>query len=154
MNFQKYFKKILKDTLKQIGPIGSYQFFLLVIIYFFLLNQISVSLKLLIGLILLYIIAIPIRIIFFKERPKPIKYTNIVEKVIASSMPSLHSARSVFLALFFIDYFHYNYSSNIFFISILLIIFYSRIKNKRHYIIDIIVGAILGIFIWIIINWI
>ena len=94
-----------------------------------------------------------------------IKFTDyLIEKIDSSSFPSMHSTRSMILALTIIDLYekinktnitNLHYTNNIIIliltITILLSIGLSRIYLKKHYLIDIVAGWILGIIIYTII---
>lgn len=144
LEYKKIFQKILDDSFKHISALGSYQIYLIITVFFLIIGKINEFLFLFIGFLLIKLLIVPIRIIFFKQRPDKEKYSNIFEKASAASFPSLHSTRTTFLIFFLINYFHYNIQISLYFISIGTLILYSRIYLKRHYIIDVIVGVILG----------
>ncbi|MAG02464.1 hypothetical protein CMI42_03945, partial [Candidatus Pacearchaeota archaeon] len=78
------------------------------------------------------------------NRPEKQKYGNFVERIQASSFPSWHTARIVYLAIIISYLFSNNY------LTILLIIIaglvaYSRIYLKRHDYWDVLGGIVLGI---------
>ena len=50
------------------------------------------------GLIAAYALTAIIRACYYKERPKPVEHNNFIEKIDASSFPSLHSMRATILA--------------------------------------------------------
>lgn len=142
-------KKNLDDTFKQLSALGSYQFTTIVLLVFLLNENYDYALFLAISYILMKVITIPIKLIFFKERPKPKTYNNIIEKVSASSFPSTHCARITFLFLFFINFFKYKIMLSFFLLIIHLLTCYSRIYTKRHYLIDVLAGILLGTIIWL-----
>ena len=139
-------KKELMNILTQFG--GFYFFVFLVILYFFI--DVARGKQLL--LLGIYSIIIPsiIRIFYFKERPKKIKYNNFFMKIYAASFPSVHATRIVILAYFFSKIY-----TNIIFIALLwalvLIVCYSRVHLKYHYKEDVIVGALLGLLLSVLI---
>lgn len=134
----------LEDSFKQITSIGSIQIYIIISISFYLLGYIKEATFLIVGLILMYILASPLRLIFFRERPTPKPHSNIIEKILAGSFPSLHATRTIFLILFFNNFYN-NILLTTFLIIIGLIILYSRIYRKMHYPSDLIGGIILGI---------
>lgn len=92
-----------------------------------------------------------IKFFFFKNRPVKENWTNWYEKVQAASFPSIHAARfGVFVGFMINQSPVFLYGFNLKF-SIVLIFFlfvcYSRIVLKKHDFLDVLVGAILGIFI-------
>ena len=107
-------------------------------------------LPLLLGSILTAGIVIIIRILYFKNRPKKELYKNWMERIDASSFPSLHTARIVFLALLF-TFFVHNYYLALLCAIIAVLVSYSRIYLKKHDWIDVIGGAMLGAIAYFII---
>ena len=136
---------ISQDFFKQMSALWSYPVFVMVIIAFYLTNQNQEALFMILGMIMMYIVAIPLRIIFFKERPDPIPYEGILEKIRASTMPSLHSSRTIFLLLFFLPYFGESFEHRMFLVFLAVLIFYSRIIRKRHFFIDVFIGILIGL---------
>ena len=88
-----------------------------------------------------------IKVFFFKPRPNPMEYKNFIEKVLAWSFPSLHSARTFLLVLMALAFTNY-YIAWVYFIFWLMIA-YSRIYLKKHYWTDIAGGVILAILVFI-----
>ena len=111
-----------------LGPTSSYAYLLLVL----LANEIIGSL---------------IKIFFHKSRPDGQAYKGILEKIDAGSFPSLHASRItiVYLTLF-------SHVTDIYIkVAILLMmlaVMISRVLLKRHFIIDIVGGFVIGVFLW------
>lgn len=141
-----YFMKVFEDSIKKITALGSYQIFIVFILSFLFLAKTKEFLILFIGIIFLYTFAVPIRLIFFKERPIKKKFNDIFGRISASSIPSLHSARSTFLLFFFVYLTNINFLFTFFASVIVLIVLYSRVYFKKHYVVDVVVGVLLGIF--------
>ena len=95
------------------------------------------------GSILTAGIVILIRIFYFKNRPKKETHTNFWERVDASSFPSLHTARIVFLALLFSTYFD-NLHLTILCTITAALVSYSRIYLQKHDWIDVFAGVVVG----------
>ncbi len=118
-----------------------FYFLLLVLILF------SGDYVLLFRLSLCYFIAVSfsflIRIFYFKERPEKKKYHNFIEKLDAATFPSIHSARAGILSYAF--YFRNpSVLSALLSLVFLIIVVYSRIYLKKHFLKDTIAGAMLG----------
>ena len=139
-------EKYKNDFFRDLTSFGGTYFFIFAIILFLLLNEIRIFKILLIGLFLTYIISFVIRICYFKNRPNKEKYTNFIMKIDASSFPSVHSMRAIFMAII-ISKFFANPIMIIFLLLWALIVSYSRVYIKKHYWIDIIVGLIIGILL-------
>ena len=139
-------EKYKNDFFRDLTSFGGTYFFIFAIILFLLLNEIRIFKILLIGLFLTYIISFVIRFFYFKNRPNKEKYTNFIMKIDASSFPSVHSMRAIFMAII-ISKFFANPIMIIFLLLWALIVSYSRVYIKKHYWIDIIVGLIIGILL-------
>ncbi len=141
----------INDLIRDITSLGSLFFYIIVIFLFLLLDQWQVFVKLFVAFILCYIITVPIRLLFFKKRPKKQEYNNILEKITASSFPSLHSMRSILLVMFLSQYFQNNLLTTLL-IAMFLLVVITRLTLKKHYFIDIIGGLIIGLIIWYLTN--
>ena len=95
------------------------------------------------GSVLTAALVIIIRLFYFKPRPKKEEYSNLWEKIDASSFPSLHAARVVFLAILFSVHFANQYLT-ILCTIVAILVAYSRIYLQKHDWIDIIGGAVIG----------
>ena len=123
--------------------LGGLVFYLALCVFLFLTGAYSVLNQLLITLVLLYIAVPLLRFLFFKERPKKQTYSNFFEKIDAGSFPSMHASRSFALLFVFHRYFNNTMISLVLLISALLIC-YSRLYFKKHDLIDIIGGIVVG----------
>ena len=137
-------KKILDLIFRESTVFGGSVFYGLVLLVTLVLQEHLLFLKPLFGLIFTFLITILIRVFYFKNRPEKQKYGNFVERIQASSFPSWHTARIVYLAIIISYLFSNNY------LTILLIIIaglvaYSRIYLKRHDYWDVLGGIVLGI---------
>lgn len=134
----------------KIGSLGTVYTYIILSLFLLSIYKFETAIFLIISLTILYAITIPLRIVYFKERPNPIKYENIIEKVKASSFPSLHAARTtiiyIVLSFYFSDFLYTKILLSLIFIIILI----SRLHKKRHDVIDISAGVILGILSYLI----
>ena len=135
-------QKKLDDLFRDLTSFGSAGFFALVLLLTLFLNG-SLFIDLLMGFIITLAVVVIIRSIYFKDRPHKQDFHNFIEKIEASSFPSLHSARITFLALTFSYYFSNRFVS-VFCILITTLVIYSRIHIKKHDWVDVIAGMILG----------
>ncbi len=145
------FEKYKNDFFRDITSFGGGYVEIVFMILFLLLNQIRVFKILLSGFILSYLISVIIRLIYYKDRPNKENHSNILERIDASSFPSVHSMRSVFIAITLSNLFN-NYYVSVFLMLVALIVCYSRIYIKKHYWTDVIVGLILGIILALLLN--
>lgn len=139
----------IKPFFKNMTSLGSGYFYGIVIISFIILGYIHLAIKLVLGFIIAYILTIGIRSIYYKERPDKENYTNWISKISSSSFPSMHSLCASFMATFFSITFG-SINLGIFLGIIALLVSYSRVYLKRHYLNDVIIGIILGVIMGII----
>lgn len=138
---------IFKELFKQITNFGGLIFYLFILLLTFSFNYYYETFYLFLMLIGAFIVTYLIRSIYFVNRPKKQKYDNFIEKLDASSFPSLHSMRVSILTLFFIN-FSENFVAKIFIIVFGLLVVYSRIFLKKHRFIDVLFGIIFGFIIY------
>ena len=135
------------DVIRDISALGSLINYILLLLILLAAGNIGLFKKLSIGLIFIYIAIILIRTFYFKERPEKLPHKNYIERLDASSFPSLHAARISLIGAVLME--HYN---NLYFsilsVLIILAVCYSRIRLKKHDFADIAYGIILGIFVY------
>ncbi len=141
-----FWEEVVQDS----AGIGGLPVFISIMIIALIVGQKDLSFQLFAGLSICYIIAVLTRIVWHKERPKPEKYSNIIEQIDAGSFPSIHSARAglltVVLGLFFNSLFLW-----ILFGLLTLLVAWSRVYRKRHYPVDAFAGVVLGLAVgWVV----
>ena len=139
---EKYFTDFHRDM----TTFGGAYFYLILTLIFLVFHQYKIFYTLLFGFISTYIIGFIIRLFYFKERPAKEKYSNLITKIDASSFPSIHTARVMFIVLVLSRFFSNNLLTVIF-IFIALLTAYSRIYIKKHYFIDVAAGFLIGVVI-------
>lgn len=92
---------------EEMSVFGSYVTYLLVTLAFLALGKIEQVLQLIVAIALFYAIVFPIRILFFKERPKKEPHHDLISKFTANTLISIHSGRSLILAVVLIAYFSF-----------------------------------------------
>ena len=133
----------LDEVTRDAAGLGGLAIYVLVAVIFFLLGNIKVAAELIIALALLYAVIAVIRTIFFRKRPDRQKYSGFFTKIDASSFPSMHTARSLTLAIILATVFTQQTIRILLAIAVLGVA-YTRIRLKRHYTSDVIGGLILG----------
>jgi len=144
--------RLIKEFIEDTSAFGSLSFFLFLIFLFLILGQIKLAIWLTLGLILSFVFIIIIKLIYFKERPQKKEYKNFIEKIEASSFPSLHSWRIVMI-LVFLSYYYKSEYLVILLGIIAILVFFSRKYLKLHFWIDIIFGALFGLIMSLLIVW-
>lgn len=142
----KAVKYYFNELMENVSAFGSIFIHILLMAVAFALKDV-VLYPLLKGFVLIYLIGVPIKLLVFKNRPKKMKYKEIWEKFEASSFPSIHAARVVFLALVLCSRFNNNALSAVLF-AVAALVMYSRIYLKKHYWGDVIGGLLIGIVIY------
>lgn len=137
---------------RDLTSLGSVIFYWLVVLAALLLSLFDLAYQLFVGFILVMGVIILTRAVYFRSRPNHRTYKNILEKIDAGSFPSVHAARSLFLALALGNYFKNIYFTS-FLVLVALTILYTRIKLKKHDWIDLTVGAVLGIIVYWVSLW-
>ena len=140
----------IKDIFEEITPLGGMVFYFLFSLWFLFDKDYSLFFILFLGVIIIYLFTIIIRAVYFKQRPRKQKYKNFIEKIDASAFPSVHAARISFLLMFLFFYIFKDLILMMLAFILTLLIIYSRIYLKKHDLIDVLGGVILGIFSFII----
>ena len=139
-------KEISRVVLKDTGAYGSFIFFFLALVAFFLAGEQKFAIRMFFSLVAVTVVVIILRLAYFKPRSgmKPRKYKAIYERVDNSSFPSIHVARSVIIsAAFFVK------APFLLPLLVLMVLAVcaSRIYFKRHDITDITAGGIIGLIL-------
>jgi membrane-associated phospholipid phosphatase len=143
-------KKLLDDVFRDLTSLGGGVFYGLILFSCLVSFNISLFIDILIGGVFSFLVVILIRTFYFKNRPNKEKHKGYISKIVASSFPSLHSARAVFLGLVFYSYLS-SYLLSLFVIVMSLAVVYSRVYLKKHDFVDVIGGIVLGLVTyWII----
>lgn len=143
-----------KKFFEEITFFGSISLYLFLIIFLYILGKPDYSIKIILALLIIYSLTFIIRLFYFKARPEKVKYSSFIEKIDASSFPSVHAARITVLALLLFFYSTINYYLIALTILVWFLTIYSRFYLKKHDATDLIGGIALGVLTFIIINFI
>lgn len=112
---------------------------------FLLTKQFEQFFQLAIALAALYVVAFPVRTIWFRDRPKKEHYVagNLLQKYSANSLLSVHTARATILAFVLAAFFN-QFLISILFAALILAVAASRFLLKKHHISDIFTGFLVG----------
>lgn len=136
--------EILQDT-KGLAGLPLYG---IIVVISFLVGAINLTVQLILGIAIATLLTIGIRAAYFRRRPDGERYKGIVQRIEASSFPSLHSMRAAVLATILSIYFG-NPQFTVLFALATLAVGGARVMQKRHYTSDVIVGLIIGVLIGI-----
>ena len=135
-----------KDFWNDVTSVGSLFFYLLVLVMVFFLGQPFLGTQLTIALVSCYIIGVPIKLFFFQRRPNKQTYKTLVQKFDAASFPSVHSMRVVCLAAV-LTFFLKSIVFSVIALGLVIAVMYSRIRLNKHYVGDIVAGAVFGVIV-------
>lgn len=143
---------LFKEFIEDVTVFGSLSFLIFLIFLFLILGEIQLSIWLFLGLVLSFVFIIIIKLFYFKERPEKKQYKNLIEKINASSFPSLHSWRIVMIFVF-LSYYYKSFYLFVLLGIITILVFFSRKYLLKHYWVDIIFGALFGLIMSLLIVW-
>ncbi len=142
-----------QEVLQDVGGLGGISLFLIVTVVA-LFNNISLGFTLSVCLAVLYAVMILIRLVWFRQRPDKQRFSSWLQRIDASSFPSMHtmraSALSIVLGMWFQNTFVF-----VLLVIVALLVGWTRVHFKRHYWSDVIIGWFLGVIlgwfsVWII----
>lgn len=136
--------KFIHMLFRDITTFGGQIFYALILICTLALQEYSLFWMLLWGNIISIVVVVLTRTFYFKPRPNKQTFSNWLEKMDASSFPSLHSARIWFIALLLIEFFKYAFPITTIFILLATVTSYSRIYLKKHDWADVVAGLLLA----------
>ncbi|MCX6774947.1 MAG: phosphatase PAP2 family protein, partial [DPANN group archaeon] len=131
------------STLQDISGLAGNPICIFAALAFLLIGKTAQFLQIVLALLLVYAIVIPIRYVWFKPRPKPMRWHTFLERVEANSLVSVHTARATILAFVFSMYFG-QLSVGILFAALIPLVAVSRILLQKHRLEDLIFGFLVG----------
>jgi membrane-associated phospholipid phosphatase len=142
---KEFIKKEYPDAIRDITSLGSTSIVLFTLLILLVIQQYTIFTQFITGILSLYAIVIIIRCFYFKQRPKKEEYKGWLQKMDASSFPSMHTARAwLYVAIFSTAT---TPPITIALALIALAVSYSRIKLFKHFFIDVFAGALLGLIV-------
>ncbi len=136
-------KFYLDTAMRDITALGTVPYHAIFLVFLLLFSQYELFYTVLLGEILIYVISVFLKLAFFKSRPQKMDHENVLEKIEASSFPSVHTARIFFVSILLMLRIN-NLVVTAFLLLLSLLVAYSRIYLKKHYFVDVLVGAVLG----------
>lgn len=139
---QKYFELFFRDM----TSLGGMFFYGLLVVGLGLLGHYELAKRLIFAFLIITAITVLIRSVYFKDRPKKQAHSTFLERIDASSFPSIHAARSSALAVILGEF-----SASPYFYAfvtcIAILVCLSRHYLKKHDTADIIAGIVLGVVV-------
>lgn len=143
MDIHKY-DRYLDLLFRDITALGSFVFHLFLLLFIVAFGKNDLLGQLLFSLFFTLIVTVVVRIFYFKDRPKKQEFENFLERLDASSFPSLHTARTVAMVLILLNYMQNN-AVTIFLLCFSALVIYSRVYLQKHDWEDVAGGIILGV---------
>lgn len=137
----KHFNQIIFRDITSLGGTPLYFLFLLFVL---VSKEFVLFWQLFTGMVFATLIVILIRLFYFKNRPRKQEFRNILEKLDASSFPSLHTARIFFLALVMLNFFN-DKLLTVILLVLAALVSYSRVYLRKHDFVDLFGGLMLAI---------
>ncbi len=140
------------EVVRDISSFGGFAFSAIMSVIFIFMGLISqnneVWLFFVFGHVALIAIVFLVRLVYFKNRPEKMQHKGVLEKIEASSFPSLHAARGMFCALTIGSLIGGQF---VYVLFGLLggLVGVARVLLRRHDVVDVIFGALLGIGVYI-----
>ncbi len=139
--------KYITIFFRDVTSLGGAFFYGLVSLLALAVGEMELFIRLVIGFALCVGITSLIRVFYFKNRPAKQNYHNFLERLDASSFPSLHTARIVFLCITLAGFFQDNYVTGVLtFVAVLVA--YSRTYLQKHDWWDLLGGVVLGVVVY------
>ncbi|RME53026.1 phosphatase PAP2 family protein [Candidatus Woesearchaeota archaeon] len=138
--FQEGLQRIVRD----ISALGGITFAVLVFLFALAFSWFDVARRLFFCIVASFFIAGMIRFVYFKDRPEPKRYKTVLQRLDASSFPSLHAARAGFLVLVLAEKVRTRFAL-VLMVVLAMLVCYSRVVRRRHDYVDVLAGLVLGV---------
>ncbi len=142
-------KKSLMLLARDVTSLGSFCCSMIILILLLILTP-RLAFQYGVSLVLVMLIILLIRSVYYKPRPEPHAYHAWWERLDAASFPSMHAARTALLIPLALQY-----SSLLGLVAIVvtLLIGWSRVFLKKHDVLDVTAGILIGLLVsWLIIH--
>ena len=136
----------MKNTIQDISSLGGNPIYFIAALLFLITSHFREFWILTVAFIIAYLTTVAIRFTWWQERPDHQKYHNLWGKFDSGSFPSLHAARATMLAIV-VAVFYQSIWVWIAFAAGVVLVCWARIYLKRHRIIDVIIGTLMGLLI-------
>ena len=142
----KKYQRFFDDYVRDLTAFASLPVFGFLFLASLAIKRYDLAAQFFLAVVLTWALFFPIRYLVFRPRPKKLAYHNLLERLDASSFPSLHAARSVMLVLILSQLF-VQLEARLLLWTLALGIMWSRLYLQKHRIEDLVVGSIMGLAI-------
>ncbi len=132
---------VIRELVRDLTSFGNP--FLLLFLFSAMAPGIKVLLAAIAVSILLELFCSMLKLALFRDRPKPQPYKTLLEKIDASSFPSIHTARATFISLAAIAALTTPFRFVL--LALPLLVAYTRIALKKHRLTDTLAGLVIGL---------
>lgn len=136
--------RLRSTALRHVSALASYEVYFIFLLLALSLGAIHLAGSLLFAAILLYGFGIPLRLFIHSPRPQQESLDSLLKSINMNSFPSFHMARGTVLGLLVSITFQSVWFLALWFL-ILMAVGSGRVSTKRHYVIDLVGGVLLGI---------
>ncbi len=136
-------EKLMRKGIEDLSALGAMPCYALVALLMLALGDGELFVMLLAGALVSYAVVFGIRLAYFKERPRREPHTGLLERLDASSFPSLHAYRATMLAAL-LGYLYPSWEMGALLCAYALAVMATRVLLRRHDIWDLLCGAALG----------
>ena len=134
---------LLNELWDDIKALGGLPLFGMVSLLALALGHVLLFAQLVVGVGFVYAIVAVIRSLWFVQRPKPRASGTWLERMDASSFPSIHTTRATLLGGLLMLFLRNNNASILLALGVLAVAVI-KVKIKHHYVRDVIGGLVLG----------
>ncbi|MBI4148737.1 phosphatase PAP2 family protein [Candidatus Woesearchaeota archaeon] len=142
-------EKHVNDFFRDITGFGGLWGYLTFVVLTYVMVGTYFAAQLVVALVIIYASAVIIRLLYFKDRPNHERHKSVLERVDASSFPSIHAARITSMAYLFA-----RQVPELVIPSVLLslLVCASRVYLRKHFVIDVIGGIVLGVLVAVVVS--
>ena len=137
-------KDYADDFFRDLSSLGSIFGAGFILLFFLLVKNYVVVKQIITALVLGQAIAWLVRTFYFRRRPNNKQYSTFLERLDASSFPSIHAIRAGLMFVILSNYFN-SLTYTLIFAAMALTVLYSRIYLKKHHFSDVVIGVVVGV---------
>jgi membrane-associated phospholipid phosphatase len=134
--------RLAHDWWWETSAFGGLIFASLVFVALLAFKQWHIAFQLFAGLVVVHVVVVTIRLLYFKERPKRQAHRSFIGRIDSSSFPSMHAMRTALYVPFAAHY--GSFWLGLVAVALLVVVASSRLVLGKHDFTDVAVGAVVG----------